>query len=141
MPGPWAIAHFHAAISWRQTRSSAVLGGAASTQNWTCGRLRAPGAAARKTILRAPSDGIVSAIVAEVGGNIHAGQPVLAIEAAGKQWLSFNVHGKVRHARGHAGPLSPKCGRSELRRLGTPNAWSAITIAIRCGYALTRPAT
>jgi HlyD family secretion protein len=43
-----------------------------------------------KTILRAPADGIVSVIVAEVGENIHAGQPVLVIEAAGKQWLSFN---------------------------------------------------
>src|SRR5262249_34682603 len=44
-----------------------------------------------KTILRAPADGIVSVIVAEVGENIHAGQPVLVIEAAGKQWLSFNA--------------------------------------------------
>jgi HlyD family secretion protein len=44
-----------------------------------------------KTILRAPADSIVSVIVAEVGENIHAGQPVLVIEAAGKQWLSFNA--------------------------------------------------
>jgi HlyD family secretion protein len=44
-----------------------------------------------KTILRAPADGTVSVIVAEVGENIHAGQPVLVIEAAGKQWLSFNA--------------------------------------------------
>jgi HlyD family secretion protein len=44
-----------------------------------------------KTILRAPADGIVSVIVAEVGENIHAGQPVLVIEATGKQWLSFNA--------------------------------------------------
>jgi HlyD family secretion protein len=44
-----------------------------------------------KTVLRAPVDGIVSVIVAEVGENVHAGQPVLAIAAAGKQWLSFNV--------------------------------------------------
>src|SRR5262249_43806866 len=33
-----------------------------------------------KTILRAPADGVVSVIVAEVGENIRAGQPVLAIE-------------------------------------------------------------
>jgi len=33
----------------------------------------------------------VSVIVAEVGENIRAGQPVLAIEGTGKQWLSFNV--------------------------------------------------
>src|SRR5215831_14369747 len=44
-----------------------------------------------KTILRAPADGVVSVSVAEVGENIRAGQPVLAIEQAGKQWLSFNV--------------------------------------------------
>jgi HlyD family secretion protein len=44
-----------------------------------------------KTILRAPADGIVSVIVAEVGENIRAGQPVLAIDAAGKRWLSFNA--------------------------------------------------
>jgi HlyD family secretion protein len=44
-----------------------------------------------KTILRAPVDGVVSVIVAEVGENIQAGEPVLAIEEAGKRWLSFNV--------------------------------------------------
>jgi HlyD family secretion protein len=44
-----------------------------------------------KTILRAPADGTVSLIVAEVGENIHAGQPVLVIEVTGKQWLSFNA--------------------------------------------------
>jgi HlyD family secretion protein len=44
-----------------------------------------------KTILRAPADGTVSVIVAEVGENIHAGQPVLVIEVTGKQWLSFNA--------------------------------------------------
>ena len=44
-----------------------------------------------KTILRAPADGTVSVIVAEVGENIHAGQSVLVIEVTGKQWLSFNA--------------------------------------------------
>jgi len=38
------------------------------------------------TILRAPVDA-----VAEVGGNVHAGQPVLVIAETGEQWLSFNV--------------------------------------------------
>ena len=50
-----------------------------------------------KTILRAPADGIVSVIVAEVGENIHAGQPVLVIEEAGKQWLSFNAREDSLH--------------------------------------------
>jgi hypothetical protein len=44
-----------------------------------------------KTILRAPADGVVSVIVAEVGENIHAGQPVVAIAETAKQWLSFNA--------------------------------------------------
>ena len=44
-----------------------------------------------KTILRAPGDGIVSVIVAGIGENVRAGQPVLAIAATGKQWLSFNA--------------------------------------------------
>jgi HlyD family secretion protein len=44
-----------------------------------------------KTVLRSPVDGVVSVIVAEVGENVRAGQPVLAIAATGKQWLSFNV--------------------------------------------------
>jgi HlyD family secretion protein len=44
-----------------------------------------------KTILRAPADGVVSVIVADVGENILAGQPVLTIVETGKQWLSFNA--------------------------------------------------
>jgi HlyD family secretion protein len=44
-----------------------------------------------KMILRAPTDGVVSVIAAEVGENIRAGQPILMVEAAGEQWLSFNV--------------------------------------------------
>src|SRR6516162_1781569 len=44
-----------------------------------------------KTVLRAPADGIVSVIVAEIGENIHAGQPVLVIAETGKQFLSFNA--------------------------------------------------
>jgi HlyD family secretion protein len=50
-----------------------------------------------KTILRAPADGIVSVRVAELGENVVAGQPVLAIEAAGKQWLSFNAREDFLH--------------------------------------------
>lgn len=44
-----------------------------------------------KTILRAPADGAVNVIVAEVGENVRAGQPVLAIEELGKRWLLFNA--------------------------------------------------
>jgi HlyD family secretion protein len=44
-----------------------------------------------KMILRAPADGVVSVVVAEVGENVRAGQPILVVEAEGQQWLSFNV--------------------------------------------------
>jgi HlyD family secretion protein len=44
-----------------------------------------------KTILRAPSDGVVTVIVAEVGEAIRAGQPVVVIDEPPKRWLSFNV--------------------------------------------------
>jgi HlyD family secretion protein len=44
-----------------------------------------------KMILRAPADGVVSVIAAEVGENVRPGQPILMVEASGRQWLSFNV--------------------------------------------------
>jgi HlyD family secretion protein len=44
-----------------------------------------------KMILRAPADGVVSVIAAEVGENVRPGQAILMVEAAGQQWLSFNV--------------------------------------------------
>jgi len=53
-----------------------------------------------KTVLRAPADGVVSVIAAEVGENVRAGQPVLAIAATGRQWLSFNVREDFLHGLG-----------------------------------------
>jgi HlyD family secretion protein len=50
-----------------------------------------------KTILRAPGDGVVSVIVAEVGENVRAGEPVLVIEETGKRWLSFNTREDLLH--------------------------------------------
>ena len=44
-----------------------------------------------KTVLRAPSDGVVTVIVAEVGEAVRAGQPMLTIDDPRKRWLSFNV--------------------------------------------------
>src|SRR5882757_1739683 len=44
-----------------------------------------------KMVLRAPADGLVSVIAAEVGENVRPGQPILMVEAAGRQWLSFNA--------------------------------------------------
>jgi HlyD family secretion protein len=87
-----------------------------------------------KTVLRAPGDGIVSVIVAEVGENIHAGQPVLVIEETGKQWLSFNgredtLHGltvgsKVDVGRAGARTLAPALV-TELMPLGSFATWQA----------------
>ena len=44
-----------------------------------------------KMVLRAPADGVVSVVAAEIGENVRPGQPILVVEASGKQWLSFNV--------------------------------------------------
>ena len=87
-----------------------------------------------KMILRAPADGEVSVIVAEVGENIHAGQPILMVEAAGEQWLSFNVRedhlsgltigATVSVARNGAGG-AVKTVITELRPLGTFATWQA----------------
>src|ERR1700694_2548673 len=38
-----------------------------------------------KMVLRAPADGVVSVIAAEVGENVRAGQPILMVEAEGKK--------------------------------------------------------
>jgi HlyD family secretion protein len=76
-----------------------------------------------KTVLRAPADGVVSVIVAEVGENIRAGQPVLAIEEAGKQWLSFNVREDFLHGI--------KVGMAvNVRRTGTSETTPALVTEI-----------
>jgi HlyD family secretion protein len=87
-----------------------------------------------KTILHAPADGVVTVIVAEVGENVHAGEPVLAIEETGKRWLSFNaredfLHGltvgsKVDVARPGARELTPAVV-TELTPLGSFATWQA----------------
>ncbi len=108
-----------------------------------------------KTILRAPADGVVSVVVAEVGENVLAGEPVLAIEVPDKRWLSFNaredrLHGltvgttvNVARAGGQTGrrlPSSPSCCRSGRSRPGRPSARSATTISTRCACASIRNA-
>jgi HlyD family secretion protein len=87
-----------------------------------------------KAVLRSPVDGIVSVVVAEVGENVHPGQPVLAIAAAGKQWLSFNVRedllrgltvGRaVQVTLAGEGGTTP-AAVTELRPLGTFATWQA----------------
>jgi HlyD family secretion protein len=87
-----------------------------------------------KTILRAPADGVVSVIVAEIGENIHAGQPVLVIAETGKQFLSFNAREDLLHGltvgasvnvrRLGAAEKTPALV-TELRPLGTFAIWQA----------------
>jgi HlyD family secretion protein len=87
-----------------------------------------------KTILRAPAEGIVSVVVAEVGENIHSGQPVLVIAETGKQWLSFNaredrlggltVGAVVAVARSGARETTPAVV-TEMRPLGAFATWQA----------------
>ena len=87
-----------------------------------------------KTILRAPADGVVTVIVAEIGENIRAGQPVLVIAETGKQFLSFNaredllrgltVGTSVDVRRSGAAEKTPALV-TELRPLGTFATWQA----------------
>jgi HlyD family secretion protein len=87
-----------------------------------------------KTILRAPADGVVSVIVAEVGENVRAGEPVLVIEETGKRWLSFNTREDLLHGLtvgssvevGRPGVKEPMPAVvTELVPLGTFATWQA----------------
>jgi len=87
-----------------------------------------------KMVLRAPADGVVSVIAAEVGENVRAGQPILMVEAAGKQWLSFNVRedhlsglaiGETVSVRRNGADAAIKAVITELRPLGTFATWQA----------------
>jgi HlyD family secretion protein len=85
-------------------------------------------------ILRAPADGVVSVIAAEVGENVRAGQPILMVEAAGEQWLSFNARedhlsglsiGKSISVMRNDADRAIKAVITELRPLGTFATWQA----------------
>jgi HlyD family secretion protein len=88
-----------------------------------------------KMILRAPAEGVVSVIAAEVGENIRAGQPILMIEASGEQWFSFNVRedhltglpiGKtINVKRDDAAEGATTAVITEVRPLGAFATWQA----------------
>ena len=87
-----------------------------------------------KMVLRAPADGVVSVIVAEVGENVRAGQPILMVEAEGKQWLSFNVRedhlnrlamGETASVMRNGADGATKAVITELRPLGVFATWQA----------------
>jgi multidrug resistance efflux pump len=87
-----------------------------------------------KMVLRAPADGVVTVIAAEVGENVRAGQPILMVEAAGRQWLSFNVRedhlnrlsmGATASVMRNGAAGAIKAGVTELRPIGTFATWQA----------------
>ena len=87
-----------------------------------------------KMVLRAPADGVVTVIAAQMGENVRAGQPILMVEAAGRQWLSFNVRedhlnrlamGETASVMRNGAAGAIKAGITELRPLGTFATWQA----------------
>jgi HlyD family secretion protein len=87
-----------------------------------------------KMILRAPTNGVVSVIAAEVGENVRAGQPILMVEAAGEQWLSFNARedhlsgftvGEKVSVMRNSSDGAIKGVITELRPIGTFATWQA----------------
>jgi HlyD family secretion protein len=119
-------------------------GGGGAYPGGTCDRRRAGAgccrrghcarAPARQMVLRAPADGVVTVIAAEVGENVRAGQPILMVEAAGRQWLSFNVRedhlnrlsmGETARVKRNGADGAIKAGITELRQLGTFAIWRA----------------
>jgi HlyD family secretion protein len=87
-----------------------------------------------KMVLLAPADGVVSVVVAEVGENVRAGQPILVVEAAGRQWLSFNVRedrlngptiGETVSVMRNGADGAIKAVITELRPLGVFATWQA----------------
>jgi len=87
-----------------------------------------------KMTLRAPTNGVVSVIAAEVGENVRAGQPILMVEATNGQWLSFNARedhlggltvGKTVNVLRNAADARTKAVVTELRPLGTFATWQA----------------
>lgn len=87
-----------------------------------------------KMVLRAPTDGVVSVIAAEVGENVRPGQPILMVAAAGQQWLSFNARedhlgglavGKTVNVMRNDAEAAIKAVVTELRPLGVFATWQA----------------
>jgi HlyD family secretion protein len=87
-----------------------------------------------KAVLRAPADGVIRVIAAEVGEAVRAGQPVLTIEAAAKPWLSFNARedslrglsvGQTVHVQTAHGAAPDPGQVTELLALGSFAVWQA----------------
>jgi HlyD family secretion protein len=77
---------------------------------------------------------VVSVIAAEIGENVRAGQPILMVEAAGGQWLSFNVRedhlrglaiGETANVMRNGSDSTNRAVITELRPLGVFATWQA----------------
>jgi multidrug resistance efflux pump len=77
---------------------------------------------------------VVSVVAAEIGENVRAGQPILMVEASGKQWLSFNVRedhlgalamGKTVNVLRNGDAAAIKSVVTELRPIGVFATWQA----------------
>jgi HlyD family secretion protein len=77
---------------------------------------------------------VVSVIAAELGENVRAGQPILMVEAAGEQWLSFNARedqlggltmGTTVSVMRNGASDTIKAVITELRPLGIFATWQA----------------
>src|SRR6201996_723611 len=87
-----------------------------------------------KMTLHAPADGVISVIAAEIGENVRPGQPILMVEPAGEQWMSFNAReddlgglaiGKTVDVLRNGANAATKAVVTELRPLGTFATWQA----------------
>jgi multidrug resistance efflux pump len=87
-----------------------------------------------KLQLRAPVDGVVQTVVAELGEATVPGRTVLTLTATAEPWFSFNIREDALHgldvgttltltASGNGEPISAKI--TELRRLGDFATWRA----------------
>jgi HlyD family secretion protein len=93
----------------------------------------------QKTVLYAPADGVVSVIVTEVGENIRAGQPVLVIAEAGKQWLSFNAREDTLRGLTVGAKLDvARAGARSRRPRSSPSARAAWLVRDLAGRARCR---
>jgi HlyD family secretion protein len=102
-----------------------------------------------KTVLRAPADGVVSVIVAEVGENIRAGQPCWPSRRRASSGcrstcgrISCTASGSERPSTWDGWARAKRPRRSSPRscrwghlQLGKPSARSVITTATRCACA------
>ena len=81
-----------------------------------------------------PSEAEMRKSLTEVGENVRAGQPILMVEAAGRQWLSFNVRedhldrlamGETANVMRNGANSATKAVITELRPLGVFATWQA----------------